>query len=236
MKKGLLVVLALIMVLGLVGCGKSKEATTVDELISAIGNVTLESGDSIQSARESYNALNEEQQSEIENINLLTDAEKAFVELAKNESNVRMLEKNTNEAIEILKEALPFDSTVQENIDIIYSHCFDFNGVLLINPSLLYTGVELVGISPNDSEHELDSYFYSPVTADIFTDYVKYTQTLFTINDEETLESDNFIRYQFIDKASGAIALELSLFMANGEVTMGIAVLPNTGVNIQYGE
>lgn len=234
MKKVLIGILALIMVLGLVGCGKSNEVKTVEELISAIGTVSIESSEAIHSASNAYSALNEKQQKEVENIATLQDAEKSFVELAKKESNEMMLDKRPNDAIAILEAALPFDPSVQEDIDIIYGWCFDINGALFIKPSLLYTGVELVGLNPHDAKHELDSYFYSPMSGADFADYVKYIGTDFMLNNDETLESSSFIRYQFLDD-SGAVAFELSLFEYNNDLAMSIAISPEMN-NTQYSD
>ncbi|MDD4510776.1 MAG: hypothetical protein PHY23_07745 [Oscillospiraceae bacterium] len=162
----------------------------------------------------------------MENIETLEDAEKTFVELAKKESNEIMLNKKPKDAIARLEAALPFDSSVQENIDIIYGWCFDIDGALFVKPSLIYSGVELVGLHPHDADQALDSYFYSPMSSDNFVDYYKYIGSEFTINNEETLESPSFIRYQFCDTASGAVAFELSLFEYKNSLTMGIAISP----------
>ena len=51
MKKWIALTLALVMVLGMAGCGKSENAKKADELISAIGEVTAESEADIKRAR-----------------------------------------------------------------------------------------------------------------------------------------------------------------------------------------
>lgn len=226
MKKILIGILGLFLVLGLVGCAKSDEAKNVEELISNIGEVSIESGNAILSAKNGYDALNAKQQEEVENLKTLTDAEKIFVELAKKESNTMMIDKKPDDAVAVLEAALPFDSSVQEDIDVIYGWCFDIDGMLFIKPSLLYNGVELVGLSPHDGDHELDSYFYSPMSGDNFADYAKYIGTEFTLNGDETLESSFFIRYQFLDTTSGDVAFELSLFEYESDLAMGVAISP----------
>jgi len=238
MKKVFILMLALIMVLGLVGCGKSEEAKAVEELISNIGAVTIESSDTIQTARNSYNALSEEQKNEIENITTLTNAEEAFaecveefVENAKNESKMKLLDKKPKEAIAVLEEVLPFDSSIQNDIDIIYGHCFELNGVLIIKPNLLYNDIEEIGIKPHDSENVLDSFFYSIIDTDVFFDYSEYIATELVLNENETLESDTFIRYQFLDEASENVALELSIFDNKGEWAIGVQVLPQESLS-----
>ena len=68
-----------------------------------------------------------------------------------------------------------------------------------------------------------------------FADYVKYIGTEFTLNNDETLESSSFIRYQFLDNASGAVAFELSLFEYNNDLAMSIAISPEMN-NTQYSD
>jgi len=73
MKKIIATILALVMCLSLAAC-KSKEAKTVEELIDAIGEVTLESESAIVSAENAYNALTAEDKAEIENHEILIAA------------------------------------------------------------------------------------------------------------------------------------------------------------------
>ena len=81
MKKVLVIGLALILALSLMGCGKSKPATEVDQLISNIGEVTLESEEAIIEAEEYYDTLTEGQRDEVENYKVLVDARKAYDKL-----------------------------------------------------------------------------------------------------------------------------------------------------------
>ena len=57
MKKILCLLLAAAMVLSLAGCGKSEAAQAVDDLIAAIGEVTLDSESAIREAEQAMAAL-----------------------------------------------------------------------------------------------------------------------------------------------------------------------------------
>ena len=75
MKKGISLVLALVMCLSLCACGKSEAASNVEELISAIGEVSLESKDAISSAQEAFDALSEDEKAEVENYYMLVESQ-----------------------------------------------------------------------------------------------------------------------------------------------------------------
>lgn len=85
MKKITSMLLMFAMVLSLCGCGKSKAAANVEELISAIGEVTLESGEAIASAQRAYDALTDKEKTSISEIlPVLEDAHDAYAfELSK---------------------------------------------------------------------------------------------------------------------------------------------------------
>ena len=63
MKRGISLILALIICLSLCACGKSEAVVKVEELISAIGEVSLESKGAIESAQEAFDALPEVEKS-----------------------------------------------------------------------------------------------------------------------------------------------------------------------------
>lgn len=224
MKKVLIGILALIMLLGTMGCSRNEDITRIENLISDIGEVTIDSAEAIQSARAGYDTLAENQQDEIENFALLINAEETFIELAKNESKLRMLDRKPIEAIEILEKALPIDSSVQDDIDIIYSWCFECNGVLFIKPDLLYNDVQLLGTGQTDD----DFYIYSLGSADSFIDYCEYAKTEFALY-EQVEEYGNIISdYRFFNSTSGPAALELSVwpdYLAN-MLVLGVDISP----------
>lgn len=75
MKKLLKCVLVSMMLMTLlVGCGKSEAAQTTDDLIMAIGEVTLESESAITSAQNSYDLLSAEEKEQVENYTVLQSA------------------------------------------------------------------------------------------------------------------------------------------------------------------
>ena len=71
MKKIIAILLAVILLLSLCACGKSKEAQAVDDLIMAIGEVSLDSAEEIESAENAYNALSEKDRENVENYAIL---------------------------------------------------------------------------------------------------------------------------------------------------------------------
>ena len=75
MKKGISLVLVAVMCLSLCACGKSEAASNVEELISAIGEVSLESKDAINSAQEAFDALAEDEKAEVENYYMLVESQ-----------------------------------------------------------------------------------------------------------------------------------------------------------------
>ena len=95
MKKIISLILALVMCLSLCACGKSEAVVKVEELISAIGEVSLESKDAIESAQEAFNALPEEEKAEVENYYVLVESHDAFKQLEEIEEQ-RLLEEAEN--------------------------------------------------------------------------------------------------------------------------------------------
>ena len=75
MKKVLAFMLAIAIAVSLCACGKVNQTM---ELITAIGEVTLQSGDSIAAAEEAYAELNEKEQAKVENYTLLQDARSTY--------------------------------------------------------------------------------------------------------------------------------------------------------------
>lgn len=82
MKKIISVFLALCLCISLSAC-KSAEAKQADELILSIGEVTLDKADSIEEALQFYNSLTAEQKEEVENLDLLNEANAKLTSLKK---------------------------------------------------------------------------------------------------------------------------------------------------------
>ena len=74
MKKAIPVIFLLVLLAVLTACGVSSEARQVMELIDAIDTITLESESAILAAEQAYEALNDEQKSEVENYVHLSNA------------------------------------------------------------------------------------------------------------------------------------------------------------------
>ena len=82
MKKITALILALVMVLALGGCGKSEAAQAVDDQIAALGEITLESEGAIAEAEAAVDALAEEDRSQLENTAALEEARAKYDEMA----------------------------------------------------------------------------------------------------------------------------------------------------------
>jgi len=81
MKKWLVSVLALALTLSLAACGKSDAAKAVDDQITALGTVTLDSGAAITAAEQALAALEEKDAKQVENAAALTAARETYERL-----------------------------------------------------------------------------------------------------------------------------------------------------------
>lgn len=81
MKKIVSIVLALCLCLSLCACGKSKAAKAAEEAITAIGEVTLASGEAIANAEKLYGILTDTEKSQVDNRLELVEAREAFTKL-----------------------------------------------------------------------------------------------------------------------------------------------------------
>lgn len=100
MKKIIALILAIVMCFTLCACGKSEAVVKVEELITAIGEVSLESKGAIESAQEAFNALTEEEKAEVENYYVLVESHDAFKQLEEN-----AIKTNAKEVYENIKSA-----------------------------------------------------------------------------------------------------------------------------------
>ena len=80
MKRLLSLILALVMSFSLCACGKSDAVKNAEALIDAIGDITVNSGDSISLALDAYNALTAEEKAKVENLATLTSSKVSYVE------------------------------------------------------------------------------------------------------------------------------------------------------------
>lgn len=116
MKKILSLALALVLCLSLCAC-KSEAAQTVDDLILAIGTVTLDSEDAIKKAELAYELLSVKDSSKVENLSTLLDARltyDALVEEAirKQEELVKAVDAQIADAWDLL-ELLDVSATLE---------------------------------------------------------------------------------------------------------------------------
>lgn len=80
-KKLTALLLAASMILVLCACGKSKAAKEAEERIAAIGEVTLESKETVEQAKAFYEGLREEEKAEVENYAVLEEAIALYEEI-----------------------------------------------------------------------------------------------------------------------------------------------------------
>lgn len=99
MKRVCCLVLAVSLCLSLAACGKTNEAKSAEEAISAIGEVSIMSGDAIETAEKLYSILADSEKATIHNRLELVNARETYDEL-KNEVTY----KNAMSAYEKLKE------------------------------------------------------------------------------------------------------------------------------------
>ena len=72
----------------LVACGKSKQVTNVEEMIDAIGTVTLESGDTLEQITEAFNALSEKEKDSVENYTDFVKARTRYEKLVEEKNSI----------------------------------------------------------------------------------------------------------------------------------------------------
>lgn len=103
MKKIISLILVLAICLSLCSCGKSEAVKKVEEQITAIGEVSLESKNAIDSAQQAFDALTEEDKAKVENYFQLVESQTALKELEELEEQ-RLIEEQEREKFEKGKE------------------------------------------------------------------------------------------------------------------------------------
>ena len=81
LKRHFVILLSVIMLLTLCACAENKQVKAVEDLISSIGKVTLDSQSQIEEARTAYDALDDENRTNVQNYKVLTDAKTRFEEI-----------------------------------------------------------------------------------------------------------------------------------------------------------
>ena len=81
MKKASIVVILIVFAFILCACGKSKQAQEADDLILAIGEVSLDSAAAIETAENAVSGLSDRQRNQLENREILESARSTFSNL-----------------------------------------------------------------------------------------------------------------------------------------------------------
>ena len=97
MKRAVWILIIAGMCLSLCACSKSEAATKVDNMISEIGEVTLESGAKITAAEEAADELKESEYKQLEQISALKEARKIYDQLMEE----KRIEENKTEIAEL---------------------------------------------------------------------------------------------------------------------------------------
>lgn len=168
MKKALILIMVLIMLLGLVGCGKSDEAKKAEELISSIGEVTPESGAKISEAQSYYDSLSKEQKAEVDNLSVLVDAQNTF-----NSFEVELTPENIREYLNFSFEKINHETssilghsswTTEKQMTIYPIQSGNFNNVEITLKFIIYNHIAV---------HEPSNVVVEEI--DDLDDYVYYT-------------------------------------------------------------
>ena len=118
MKKIVLSLMILCLLLTLCSC-KSKEAQNVDDMILAIGEVSLESKSSITDAEKAYNALTDKDKESVEYYSLLTEAQKTIADLEEKAAIEARIELKENQF-----------ASLTERLSELNHHCDTVSGVI----------------------------------------------------------------------------------------------------------
>ena len=94
----------IIICLSLSACGKSEAVKQTEELINAIGEVSLESEDAIKKAETAYDALSEKDKEKVENSSTLADAREALDILINQNPLIGVWVSDDNESYEFLED------------------------------------------------------------------------------------------------------------------------------------
>lgn len=96
MKRVIALLLVSIICLSLCSCGKSDAVKAVEEAISQIGDVSIDSGDAIAYAEKLYDILTDKEKTQVENRLVLTDAVDAYEKVVEAETERLRLESLTS--------------------------------------------------------------------------------------------------------------------------------------------
>lgn len=127
MRRIVAMMLILCLCFGLCACGKSSKAKKADELILAIGEVSLDKETAIQNAQSCYNELTDEQKSEVANYYLLQNAQETLSKLKKVadvENSINMIGTVTIDSEPLITEALTkFNALSEDEQNLVSEEC-----------------------------------------------------------------------------------------------------------------
>ncbi len=183
MKKTLLWALAISLMLSLTACGKSEAAQAVDAQIAAIGEVTLESEETIRAAEEAVEGLTEEDRGQLDNVGQLEQARSDYEALVL-----------AGEVSEVEAAISAIDTVTMENADAVDAVRALYNGSepevqsAVSNLAELEAGCFILPYLGQDSTSTWLRLVYN-YTGD---DWVFFEKVLMNIDGEQRTESFNY--------------------------------------------
>ena len=116
MKKSLAIMLVLVMAMSFIACGKSQAVKDVEAAISSIGEITLDSDQSISNAEKLYKGLSEKDAQTVENYTELTGAREKYNALVYEAAIGNMESYDYDKAISLL-ESIPSYKDAQAKLE-----------------------------------------------------------------------------------------------------------------------
>lgn len=113
MKKVVALILCTVMLMSFCACGKSKEAQNVDDLILAIGEVSIDSASKIKTAEDAYEALSDKDKEKVENYSILESSKSELDKIKKEIAE----ESEFREAYTSLKDQITGMNTLCDSIN-----------------------------------------------------------------------------------------------------------------------
>lgn len=116
MRKTIFVIVTAFVLLILIACGKSEIVKATETAIADIGDVTLESEDSIKKAESIFNGLTDHEKEQVDNRLVLIDARNQYEKLLE-EQRLQIEEQERQEALLAAEEEKRIDDSIQKAVD-----------------------------------------------------------------------------------------------------------------------
>lgn len=116
MRKTISLIIIAIIALAFTACGKSEMVKAAETAIADIGNVTLESEDSIKKAESIFNGLTDHEKEQVDNRLVLIDARNQYEKLLE-EQRLQIEEQKRQEALLAAEEEKRIDDSIQKAVD-----------------------------------------------------------------------------------------------------------------------